>query len=97
MGGSVRLKGTDGETIVHEAMRRGACPIAAQRAAKAIVRLTASLPQVNVLTVAGPMGEQVAREAGIEPSVLDIFHSHGHPSASIRARPPNPWLTRVST
>jgi predicted polyphosphate/ATP-dependent NAD kinase len=72
MGGSVGLKGTDGEAIVHEAMRRGACPIAGQRAAKAIVRLTASLPQVNVLTVAGPMGEQVVREAGIEPSVLDI-------------------------
>lgn len=72
MGGSVGLKGTDGEAIVHEAMRRGASPIAGQRAAKAILRLIASLPQVNVLTVAGPMGEQVAREAGIEPSVLDI-------------------------
>ena len=72
MGGSVGLKGTDGEAIVHEAMRRGALPIAGQRAAKAIARLTASLPQVNVLTVAGPMGEQIAREAGIEPSVLDI-------------------------
>jgi predicted polyphosphate/ATP-dependent NAD kinase len=72
MGGSVGLKGTDGEAIVHEAMRRGASPIAGQRAAKAILRLIASLPQVNVLTVAGSMGEQVAREAGIEPSVLDI-------------------------
>jgi len=38
MGGSVGLKGTDGEAIVHEAMRRGACPIAGQRAAKAIIR-----------------------------------------------------------
>jgi predicted polyphosphate/ATP-dependent NAD kinase len=75
MGGSVGLKGTDGEAIVHEAMRRGARPKAGERAAKAIVRLTASLPQVNVLTVAGPMGEQVAREAGIEPRVLDLSHA----------------------
>lgn len=74
MGGSVGLKGTDGEAIVREAIRRGASPLAGQRAAKAIARLTASLPQVNVLTVAGPMGEQVAREAGIEPSVLNLSH-----------------------
>ena len=74
MGGSVGLKGTDGEEIVHEAMRRGARPIAGERAAKAILRLTASFPKVNVITVAGQMGEQVVRDAGIEPSVLDISH-----------------------
>ncbi|WP_202839168.1 ATP-NAD kinase family protein [Luteimonas saliphila] len=74
MGGSVGLKGTDGQATVNEAMRRGARPVAGERAAKAIDRLTASLPQVNVITVAGPMGEQVVREAGIEPSVLDIPH-----------------------
>lgn len=75
MGGSVGLKGTDGEAIVREAMRRGARPTAGERAAKAIVRVTASLPQVNVLTVTGPMGEQVVREAGIEPIVLDLPHT----------------------
>jgi predicted polyphosphate/ATP-dependent NAD kinase len=81
MGGSVGLKGTDGEAIVHEAMRRGARPIAGERAASAIVRLTASLPQVKVLTVAGPMGEQVAREAKIEPSVLNLSHAGSSTSA----------------
>lgn len=84
MGGSVGLKGTDGEAIVHEAMRRGARPLAGERAAKAIVRLTASLPQVNVLTVAGPMGEQVAREAKIESSVLDLCHAGSSTSADTR-------------
>ncbi len=74
MGGSVGLKGTDGEVIVHEAMRRGARPVAGERAAKAILRLTASFPKVNVITVAGQMGEQVVRDAGIEPTVLDISH-----------------------
>lgn len=72
MGGSVGLKGTDGEATVHEAVRRGARPIAGERAARAIARLTASLPHVSVLTVAGAMGEQVAREARIEPSVLEL-------------------------
>ena len=80
LGGSVGLKGTDGDAIVQEAMRRGARPTAGERAARAIARLTASLPHVNVVTVAGPMGEQVAREAGIEPGVLDL--SHGGSSSS---------------
>ena len=84
MGGSVGLKGTDGEAIVNEAMRRGARPTAGGRAAKAIARLTASFPQVNVLTAAGPMGEQVVREAGIEPSVLDFPHAGSSTSADTR-------------
>ncbi len=84
MGGSVGLKGTDGEAIVDEAMRRGARPTAGERAAKAIARLTASLPEVNVLTVAGPMGEQVAREAGIKPSVMDLSHAGSSTSADTR-------------
>lgn len=84
MGGSVGLKGTDGEAIVHEAMRRGARPAAGERAARAIGRLTASLSHVNVLTVAGPMGEQVAREAGIEPSVLNRSHTGSSTSVDTR-------------
>jgi predicted polyphosphate/ATP-dependent NAD kinase len=39
---------------------------------------------VNVLTVAGPMGEQVVREAGIEPSVLDISHAGSSTSVDTR-------------
>ncbi|NZA27970.1 ATP-NAD kinase family protein [Luteimonas sp. SJ-92] len=74
MGGSVGLKGTDGDVIVHEAMRRGARPMAGERAARAVDRLTASLSQVDVVTVAGPMGEQVVRDAGIEPNVLESSH-----------------------
>src|SRR5690554_4169560 len=65
MGGRVGLKGTDGAAIVREAMRRGARPSAADRAVHALVRLAASLPHVKVLTVAGSMGEQAARAAGI--------------------------------
>ena len=67
MGGTVGLKGTDGEAIAYEHIRRGARPTAAERAAKAIVRLTASLPHVNVLTVAGPpMGEEAGERPNFE-------------------------------
>lgn len=84
MGGRVGLKGTDGEAILHEAMRRGARPTARERAAKALARLTASLPQVRVLTVAGPMGEEVAREAKIEPGVLHPSHAGASTGADTR-------------
>ena len=59
MGGSVCLKGTEGEAIVDDALRRGARPIAGERAAKAIAWLIASLPQEKVLTVSG---HQACRE-----------------------------------
>lgn len=84
MGGRVALKGTDGEATVNEAIRLGARPTAAERAAKALGRLVASLPQVDVMTVAGPMGEQVVREAGIRPRVLDM--PHAGPSTGVDTR-----------
>lgn len=84
MGGSVGLKGTDGEAIVHEAIRRGARPIAGERAARAIARLTASLPHVDVLTVAGPMGEEAAREARIDAGVLELSRVGSSSSADTR-------------
>ncbi len=84
MGGSVGLKGTDGRGIFQEAMRRGAFPTAGGKAAKALLRLIAFLPQVNVLTVAGAMGEQVAREAGFEPTVLNVSHSGSSTSIDTR-------------
>jgi len=84
MGGRVGLKGTDGEAIVREAMRRGARPSAADRAVHALVRLAASLPQVKVLTVAGSMGEQAAREAGTDPIVLDRSHAGASTGADTR-------------
>lgn len=85
MGGRVGLKGTDGEAVVREAMRRGARPSAVDRAVHALVRLAASLPQVEVLTVAGSMGEQAARAAGIAPVVLDRAYSGESTSADTQS------------
>lgn len=84
MGGSVGLKGTDGEVILQEAVRRGARPTAGEKATKAIVRLMKSLPQVDILTVAGAMGEQVAREAGIRPRVLNFSNLASSTSVDTR-------------
>jgi predicted polyphosphate/ATP-dependent NAD kinase len=61
MGGSVGLKGTDGN--VDEARRRGALPRAQDRAAITISHLTA-VPDLFFVTCSGEMGETVLRTCG---------------------------------
>jgi len=68
MGGRVGLKGTDGK--VEEARRRGADQRAPDRARAALQSLADSGEGVELLTYGGPMGEQVARDAGFEPTVV---------------------------
>ena len=62
MGGSVGLKGTDGN--VEEARRRGAVPHAADRAAVALA-LLATTKDLEFITCSGPMGADALRAAGI--------------------------------
>ena len=61
MGGTVGLKGTDGQVI--EAVRRGAVPKASDRARETLVFLKGA--PVHFLTCSGPMGEEILREIGI--------------------------------
>lgn len=74
LGGPIGLKGTDGDDIVREALRRGALPIAQQKAAEALVRLSAVVPTLPVLTAGCAMGEDVACDAGFLPSVVHRPH-----------------------
>lgn len=55
MGGRVGLHGTDGPAL-EAAMRRGAGAVAPHRARRALGRLYALAPTLEVLTVDGPMG-----------------------------------------
>lgn len=70
MGGSVGLKGTDGDEILAEARRRGAQPHAWQKAAIALRRAANTSRGLEILTVGGAMGENVARSVGFTPMVL---------------------------
>jgi len=70
MGGRVGLKGTDGAAALAEARRRGALPASHDRAMKALARLAASCSPLAVFTAAGPLGEDVARQAGLSPTVV---------------------------
>lgn len=74
MGGSVGLKGTDG--VVAQAIALGARPVAPGRALASLRALRALLardpdaPRVRWLTCAGPMGEDVLRQAGFDAIAL---------------------------
>ncbi len=78
MGGSVGLKGTDGN--VEEARRRGAVPHAMDRA-KIALALLAKSPDLAFVTCSGAMGEDVLKETGITGYRV-LYHSMGESSSS---------------
>ncbi len=74
MGGSVGLKGTDGEEILREAIRRGAKPVAPKRTLRFLKRLKTLLKNVNLnlqlYTYPHPMGEKEVLKVGFKPIVI---------------------------
>jgi predicted polyphosphate/ATP-dependent NAD kinase len=78
MGGSVGLKGTDGN--VEEARRRGAVPHAQDRA-KAALSLLAATHGLSFVTASGPMGGDALKEAGITSSRV-VYEYHGESSTA---------------
>ena len=69
MGGRVGLKGTDGEPILSESVKRGAEPIAGTRTLEAL-RAAGPLDHHDFLTAAGDMGGQLLREVGARYEVV---------------------------
>ena len=70
MGGKVGLKGTDGRDILEKARALGAEPISPARAVKALRRIAAGAPDVEIVTYAGAMGADECRECGLGPLVV---------------------------
>ncbi len=77
MGGRVGLKGTDGSAVLDEARRLGAQPVSSERALQALHKLTASGVEFSLVTGQGHLGEDVARLAGLDPTVV-----YGQPQES---------------
>jgi len=69
LGGSVALKGSDGEETREEALRRGAEPQAPARMSRALKALCGA-KNLTVLTWAGEMGEASCRDAGLPCQVI---------------------------
>ena len=71
MGGRVGLKGTDGRETAERARELGARPTAPSRATEALRAVAERLgSEVEVYAAPGVMGEDEARDAGLEPVVV---------------------------
>lgn len=82
MGGRVGLKGTDG--VVEEARRRGAEPIAHDRALEFLEALS-KIEGVDLVVCPGEMGESVAKETSLQYETVDVDISRTTSAADTRA------------
>lgn len=71
IGGSVGLKGSDGEAIQRRAVELGANPAATGRAERSLHKILPSEGDIALLTCAGTMGEVSAKNAGwVNPVIV---------------------------
>jgi predicted polyphosphate/ATP-dependent NAD kinase len=70
MGGRVGLKGTDGPDLLERALERGAVPVAADRAGRALARLHGRCADVRLVAAPGRMGAVLAEAYGFDTDVL---------------------------
>ena len=71
MGGRVGLKGTDGREILEKAIALGAQPWARERAKEALKPIFSLKEEIEMVTYPSPMGEDIARECGFVPKVIE--------------------------
>jgi len=72
MGGTVGLKGTDGEEALRRALELGATPVAPLRARRFLEELARYRQALVLVTPKGQMGEEIARELGFEVELLSV-------------------------
>lgn len=70
MGGSVGLKGTDGQEVLRKAIALGAVPGAPLRASEALGELQSRKGELEILTFPGDMGATESTGAGFETVIL---------------------------
>jgi predicted polyphosphate/ATP-dependent NAD kinase len=70
MGGRVGLKGIDGPELLELALERGAVPVAAERADRALARLHDRCADVRLVAAPGRMGADLAEAHGFDTEVL---------------------------
>lgn len=75
MGGSVGLKGTDGEDILKKALSLGSKPKAPTKAIKALTELEAIKDDIKIVTGPGDMGENEAKSLAFKVDVINIENS----------------------
>ncbi len=85
LGGSVGLKGSDGEAICREALARGAQPRAPGRMARALQALLPYRDTLTLYSFAGEMGADVAQSLGFHVEVIGQAHQPSLPADTCAA------------
>lgn len=86
MGGSVGLKGTDGEEILRKSLDLGAVPRSADRAAKAMHMLLSLKDDFTLITCPGEMGWQTVKHTGLACTLLKSeWKNHSSAEDTIQA------------
>jgi len=75
MGGRVGLKGTDGESVYQQALALGAKPQSHNRAVDTLTVIANAMPEINLLTCTGAMGEDVAQSCGFSPVLIEALRA----------------------
>lgn len=70
IGGAVGLKGSDGQAIIDEALKRGAVQRAPIRTLHALEYVRDLFDCLEFICFPGAMGEDVCRQAGVKPTVI---------------------------
>lgn len=70
MGGRVGLKGTDGKEVLQKARDLGSVPEAPKKAIKALEKLLPLKDEIVLLVASGDMGENEAKEVGLNYQVI---------------------------
>jgi predicted polyphosphate/ATP-dependent NAD kinase len=81
MGGRVGLHGTDG-TLLADAIRRGASPVSGLRARRAVVALLGIAPDIQIVTVAGEMGNGHLPAGASCVRLFDVAAAHEGPTSA---------------
>jgi predicted polyphosphate/ATP-dependent NAD kinase len=82
MGGSVALKGTDGDALV-EAIARGAMPKAGNRALEAL-RQVVGIEKLELLTAGGIMGAELLDQLGVKYRIVHVPVAQSRAEDTIR-------------
>ncbi|MGX7109229.1 ATP-NAD kinase family protein [Facklamia miroungae] len=77
MGGRVGLKGTDGEEVLSEAIKRGAKPEAPTKAVKALKELNPLKDELKVYVASDDMGENLVKKTELN---YEVIHQIKHES-----------------
>ncbi|MCY3638929.1 MAG: ATP-NAD kinase family protein, partial [Chloroflexi bacterium] len=86
MGGSVGLKGTDGEDTPQRALSLGAEPQASKRSYEALSIIGKAMPELSLVTCAGKMGEDTARSCGLTAHIIEDVPQDGASTSSADTR-----------